>query len=131
MALDKTQIKLLKDELDRQYAELLDEIREELTQSGDREYVELLGRGGADAGEEAVRDLLWGLNAALFDRHIRQIRNIELARQRMDEGQYGICVDCGDEITYERLQARPTARRCIYCQQQHERTHAYVSTPNM
>lgn len=131
MPLDKTQIALLKQELDRQYAELLDEIREELSQSGDSEYIELLGRGGSDTGEEAVRDLLWGLNSTLFERHIRQIRNIELARQRLSEGQYGICVDCGEEINYERLQARPTARRCIYCQQQYERTHSYVSTPNM
>lgn len=131
MALDKTQIDLLKQELDKQYAELLDEIREELKHSGDGEYIELLGRGGADTGEEAVRDLLWGLNSTLFDRHIRQIRNIEMARQRMEEGQYGICTDCDDEISFERLRARPTAKRCIYCQQQYERTHAHASTSNM
>lgn len=131
MPLDKSQIAVLEKALDRQYAELLDEIREELTQSGDREYVELLGRGGADAGEEAVRDLLWGLNAALFDRHIRDLRDIEQARTRIDEGTYGICTDCEEEIIFERLQARPTATRCIYCQQQHERTHAHASTPNL
>ena len=131
MPLDKIQITLLKQELDRQYAGLLDEIREELTQSGDSEYIELLGRGGTDAGEEAVRDLLWGLNSTLFDRHIRHIREIELARQRISEGSYGVCVDCDEAIAFERLRARPTAKRCIFCQQQHERTYAHLSTPNM
>lgn len=131
MPLDKLQITLLERALEQQYAELLDEIREELTQSGDSEYVELLGRGGSDTGEEAVRDLLWGLNAALFDRHIRDLRDIEQARTRIREGMYGICADCEEDIVYERLEARPTAMRCIYCQQQHERTHAHVSTPNL
>jgi RNA polymerase-binding protein DksA len=131
MPLDKKQITLLEQELDRRYAELLDDIREELSQSGDSEYIELLGRGGTDAGEEAVRDLLWGLNSTLYDRHIRQIREIELARQRMREGLYGVCVDCDEDISFERLRARPTATRCIYCQQQHERTHAHVATPNL
>jgi DnaK suppressor protein len=131
MPLDKSQISLLTKELDHQYAELLDEIRDELKQSGDGEYIELLGRGGTDTGEEAVRDLLWGLNSTLFDRHIRQLRNIELARQRMHEGSYGVCVDCEDEIAFDRLRARPTAKRCIYCQQQYERTHAHASTPNL
>ena len=131
MPLDKTQVTLLEQELDRRYAELLDEIREELSQSGDGEYIELLGRGGTDAGEEAVRDLLWGLNSTLYDRHIRQIRDIELARQRMREGLYGICADCDEEIPYDRLRARPTATRCIYCQQQHERAHAHAATPNL
>ena len=131
MPLDATQITLLKHALDQQYAELLNEIREELSHSGDTEYIELLGRGGTDAGEEAVRDLLWGLNSTLFDRHIRQIREIELARQRISEGVYGVCVDCDEEIALDRLRARPTAKRCIYCQQQHERTHAHLSTPNM
>ena len=68
MPLEQSQMNVLEKSLDHQYVELLEEVREELAQSGDSEYVELLGRGGADTGEEAVRDLLWGLNSALFDR---------------------------------------------------------------
>ena len=131
MSLQSSQIKLLEKALDHQYVELLEEVREELRHSGDGEYVELLGRGGTDAGEEAVRDLLWGLNATLFDRHIREIREIEEARTRIREGEYGTCADCGEEIVFERLQARPAASRCIYCQRQHERTHAFEATPNL
>lgn len=131
MPLKQSQLKLLEKALDHQYAELLEEVREELKHTGDGEYVELLGRGGTDAGEEAVRDLLWGLNATLYDRHIREISEIEDTRTRMREGEYGDCVDCGEEIVFERLRARPTASRCIYCQREHERTRAYAATPNL
>ncbi len=131
MRLKQSQLKFLEKALNHQYAELLEEVREELKHTGDGEYVELLGRGGADAGEEAVRDLLWGLNATLFDHHIREIREVEETRIRMREGEYGNCVDCGDDIAYQRLQARPTASRCIYCQREYERTHAYAATPNL
>ena len=131
MSLEQSQIKSLEESLDHQYVELLEEVREELMQNGDGQYVELLGRGGADAEEEAVRDLLWGLNSTLFDRHIRELHEIEEARMRMREGDYGYCADCGDEIVFERLKARPTAIRCIYCQRQHERIHSYVATPSL
>ena len=131
MPLKQSQLELLEKALDHQYVELLEEVREELKHTGDGEYVELLGRGGADTGEEAVRDLLWGLNATFYDRHIREIREIEDTRTRIREGEYGTCAECGEEIVFERLQARPTATRCIYCQRQHERTHAFEATPNL
>ena len=131
MPLDSSQIKFLEKALDHQYVELLEEVREEMKHTGDGEYVELLGRGGSDTGEEAVRDLLWGLNAILFDRHIREIREIEVARTRIREGEYETCADCGEEIGFERLQARPTATRCIHCQRQHERTRAFEAAPNL
>ena len=131
MSLDQSEMKLLEKSLDHQYVALLEQVREELTQNGDGEYVELLGRGGADVGEEAVRDLLWGLNAALFDRHIRELNDIEVARTHIREGDYGLCADCGEDIGLGRLKARPTAVRCIHCQREHERTHAYEATPSM
>ena len=131
MPLKQSQLELLEKALDHQYVELLEEVREELKHTGDGDYVELLGRGGADTGEEAVRDLLWGLNATFYDRHIREIHEIEDTRTRIREGEYGTCAECGEEIVFERLQARPTATRCIYCQRQHERTHAFEATPNL
>lgn len=38
----------------------------------------------------------------------------------------GICADCGDLIEPERLAALPTARRCIICQEKHERAHRWA-----
>lgn len=43
------------------------------------------------------------------------------AQQRLADGTYGICVDCGREIGEERLQARPQAARCIEDQERADR----------
>ena len=43
------------------------------------------------------------------------------ALQRVDEGCYGVCVDCGRDIPLIRLRARPEAARCIRCQSDYER----------
>ena len=49
-----------------------------------------------------------------------------------DPGAYGKCVDCGDAITYERLDAYPTAKRCITCQSRHEnRRGGRDATPSL
>ena len=40
----------------------------------------------------------------------------ELALYRMDEGEYGDCLQCGEPIAYARLQAQPFASLCIDCQ---------------
>ena len=131
MPLSKSQLGEIEKLLDHQYVNLLEEVREELTRNGDAEYLEIVGRGGVDSGDEAVRGALADLNAALFDRHIREIREIEAARERLREGIFGSCEDCDDDIRFERLQARPTARRCVECQEQHDRTTSYEPTPKI
>jgi DnaK suppressor protein len=45
---------------------------------------------------------------------------VEIAQQRLAEGTYGICVDCGEEIPAERLEAIPEAIRCIKDQNRYE-----------
>ncbi len=49
-----------------------------------------------------------------------EARNVEIAQQRLAEGNYGICVDCGKEIPPERLEAIPEAIRCIDDQNRYE-----------
>lgn len=49
------------------------------------------------------------------------LRKIEVALQRIQEGSYGECADCGDPIKPERLEALPFASLCIDCQEKEER----------
>jgi DnaK suppressor protein len=49
-----------------------------------------------------------------------ELENVQLARQRLEEGLYGICIDCGEEIPPERLEAVPEAVRCIKDQNRYE-----------
>jgi RNA polymerase-binding transcription factor DksA len=45
----------------------------------------------------------------------REIADIRMALLRIENGTYGICVNCGEEIGRERLEVMPTATRCIQC----------------
>ncbi|HZM35744.1 MAG TPA: TraR/DksA C4-type zinc finger protein [Burkholderiales bacterium] len=56
-------------------------------------------------------------------RDVRELRALEAAQRRLAEGSYGICVDCGSDVGYERLAAEPDAARCIECQRRHEKTY--------
>jgi len=46
---------------------------------------------------------------------VHEIRQIQAALNRISEGTYGICTLCGADIAAKRLQALPTATRCISC----------------
>ncbi len=54
------------------------------------------------------------------DRERVLIRKIQDAIQRMDDGEYGVCSSCGEEITEKRLIARPVATHCIDCKTEAE-----------
>ncbi len=45
----------------------------------------------------------------------RNLAEVEAAIERLDEGGYGTCEVCGRPIPPERLEVRPTARRCVGC----------------
>jgi RNA polymerase-binding transcription factor DksA len=53
--------------------------------------------------------------AALIDQARGQVDGIGAALQRLDEGRYGICTQCGQPVGAARLAARPAAATCISC----------------
>lgn len=61
-------------------------------------------------------------NLALLTNAQDRIQQIEEALQRMDEGTYGTCENCGRPIGNERLEALPFTTRCVACQAQAEQT---------
>jgi DnaK suppressor protein len=54
------------------------------------------------------------------DRERKLIFKIEEALKRLDEGEFGICEECGEEIGIERLKARPVTTLCIECKSSQE-----------
>ena len=48
---------------------------------------------------------------------------VEHAMERLQQGLYGICEDCGKEIAAERLEFKPEATRCVACQGRWDREH--------
>lgn len=54
----------------------------------------------------------------------KKIRKIELVFQKIEEGDYGYCESCGEEINEKRLLSRPTTEFCLCCQLEEERLQA-------
>jgi DnaK suppressor protein len=55
------------------------------------------------------------------ERESKLLSKIEEALERIDQGDYGECTSCGEEIGVKRLLARPVARLCISCKDEQER----------
>ena len=57
----------------------------------------------------------------LCSREKLYLRRIERSLQDIEDGVYGLCEQCEEEIAFARLKARPTARYCINCKTQLEK----------
>ena len=68
------------------------------------------------ASVESDRDLALHIH----ERGSRLIRKITEALNRLEMGRFGICEECGEEISLKRLEARPVATRCIECKKEQE-----------
>ncbi|HMA87940.1 MAG TPA: TraR/DksA family transcriptional regulator [Burkholderiales bacterium] len=110
--------------------QLVSELREDVARSRDESFAGVAGPV-TDLGDEALADLLADLDNAEVSRDLREIRALDAALARLDDGSYGDCVDCGGEIGLERLRAYPTAERCIRCQEVHEKTFAHPGEPRL
>jgi len=51
----------------------------------------------------------------MVDRSRKYLKKIDKTLLKIDDGTYGICEECDNDITHERLKARPVANLCIEC----------------
>ena len=128
-SLTTSQLAQLSALLDARYNQLLASIRADLEKSDRQQGADLAERMPADSGDQASGSSEVDLNLAIIDRHLHELADIETAQVRVKEGHIGICIDCADEISIERLLAHPTATRCLVCQNKRERTYAGDSSP--
>lgn len=94
-------------------------VHDALIESKRNDYIELAG-AVHDAGEEAVANLLSEMDLSQLGREVEELGDVEAALERIRDGTFGKCADCGDAIDRERLAAYPTAKRCIACQTRRE-----------
>jgi DnaK suppressor protein len=73
-----------------------------------------------DAEEQSVHDFVQDVELALMEMQSETLQKIDDALRRLEEGGYGTCADCGNEISEARLRALPFASLCISCQEQAE-----------
>lgn len=108
--------------------QLGDEIRRVLARTQNERYADILA-GGDDAGDTSIADLLSDIAQAEVARDVREVQDINAAQARIAAGTYGVCIDCGRPIGKKRLEAYPTAKRCIEDQQRREKLRAGPSHP--
>jgi RNA polymerase-binding protein DksA len=111
-------------------AELRGRIHDALLQRDADHYSQLAGEVH-DAEDEALADVLVDVNLAAITREVQEIRDIDAARRRILLGQYGLCVHCGEPIDPRRLEAYPTAKRCLECQRTYDRSRALQPPPSI
>ena len=78
------------------------------------------GQGVLDAAETSEADIQDDIEFALIQMKAETLNKIEEALRRLEEGTFGYCFECGEEISERRLRALPFAVRCKDCEEQRE-----------
>lgn len=113
--LSESQMARLESELRKRQADLRKEVSGERADS-QSERERRSDREVQDRGDEANTEQWREANAAMIGHHEDEIKAIQAALSRLGSGTYGLCVDCGEPIGFNRLEAWPLANRCLDCQ---------------
>ncbi len=84
---------------------------------GQANAIELADDGAKESADLALRDLMSEMVLNLGERESQMIADIDQALLRMEEGSYGRCTKCNQQIDERRLEALPTARYDAACQE--------------
>jgi len=120
--LNKTELKKYRNMLEAKQAELEQFIR-------NREGIAI--EKSPDALDEVQHAAERELAIRNLDRESNLLRNVRAALRRIDDGSYGVCLHCEEEINPKRLNAVPWAPFCIQCQEQYDKNRAEMTEDNM
>lgn len=112
----KTELKKIKDLLEKRKEELLEQAASVKEPVYAIEVEDL-----PDEVDLASSESDQSMSIRLRGRERILLRKITKALQKIDEGTYGICESCGDDISVRRLEARPVTDLCIRCKEEQER----------
>jgi len=87
-------------------------VREDFSVNADDRYDEI---------DQASTDIEQAMRMRLCNREALYIKKVDEALKRIDDGTFGECNECGEEIELRRLEARPTATLCVFCKEEQER----------
>jgi len=109
----------LKRMLDARRREIMSEVHEKIrdvrTESGKGKMSEVF-----DQGESSEADIQEDIEFALIQMKAETLSKINEALVRLEEGAFGYCFECGEDIAQPRLRALPFAVRCKDCEQARE-----------
>ena len=116
MRMDKRKMKAYRDKLLARRESLFSQVTEAEMSSRERD-LEATQDPADMAANAYTKELLISMSAN--DRKLLQL--IDEALERVERGEYGECVNCGEPLTEKRLDAVPWARYCLKCQDLQER----------
>jgi len=132
-SLTPSEIAHFRDRLRARDLELRQTIHSALVNAEDKTYAEVAGRV-LDVAEQSVADMFADDKILKIEKEVTEQTDVVAALARISNGTYGTCLDCEDEIGVKRLEAYPTAKRCIRCQTHYEKQHRGIgrdTTPSI
>jgi DnaK suppressor protein len=115
MTLKKKQLSELKDIIQAERERLVNSFQM------DEERFQLQKDEGKDEVDQASSDYETAQMLRFRNRDVFYAKKLLKSLEKIEEGSYGECDDCGENIRFERLRARPTAQLCITCKDEAER----------
>lgn len=114
-------------ELER-FKQMLEVKRDEIQSEAERSLTELVDQAGSipDPNDRASAEADRSFELRIRERERKLLPKIEAALERIKDGSFGQCEDCGCEIGMKRLEARPVTSLCIDCktlQEKNEKGH--------
>ncbi|ABB39142.1 transcriptional regulator, TraR/DksA family [Oleidesulfovibrio alaskensis G20] len=104
------------------FRDLLNSMLEEAQEKGDATLEDLTDNNEvcADPADRATMESDRAFTLRIRDRERRLIKKIRQALDRIEDGSFGVCEDCGEQIGVPRLKARPVTKLCINCKSKQE-----------
>lgn len=108
----------------QRFKKLLEERKKAIMDTAENTREQGLGFEQADLPDEvdlASTETGQSLNLRLRDRELVLLKKINKTLKKIEDGEFGVCERCGDEIGLKRLEARPVTDLCIRCKEEQER----------
>lgn len=104
------------------FKHMLTEMMEEALRQSDSTIEDMTdsNEAFADPADRATVESDRSFTLRIRDRERMLIKKIKAALQRIDDGAFGVCEECGEEIGVLRLKARPVTKLCINCKSRQE-----------
>ena len=105
-----------------QFKEQLEAMKAEINADVEQTLTEMTSQTGniPDPNDRATMESDRSFELRIRGRERKLMEKVEEALARIDDGSFGICAGCGEDIAIKRLQARPVAKFCIDCKTRQE-----------
>jgi len=112
----------MKDKQLKKFKVQLEDMKEKIINDVEQTLSEMTTQTGniPDPNDRATVESDRNFELRIRDRERKLMNKIEEALGRIEDGSYGICDSCGEEIAIKRLEARPVAKFCIDCKTKQE-----------